>query len=90
MTYRVFPGATDSRFIRLVSTIQTLATIQTQQSNSILNFLSLIQQAIPAIGFSPMNRVPILLHDHDEYLPAQTYLTGIDIYKKIITNVANV
>jgi hypothetical protein len=23
---------------------------------------------IPAIGFSPMNHTPVLLHDHDEYL----------------------
>lgn len=37
-----------------------------------------------------MNNTPILLHAHDEYLKADTYLRGIDIYKIIITNVANV
>lgn len=45
---------------------------------------------IPAIGFSPMNNTPVLLHDHDEYLEADIYLKGIEIYKKIIANVANV
>ncbi|EDS34121.1 aminoacylase [Culex quinquefasciatus] len=44
---------------------------------------------IPAIGFSPMNNTPVLLHDHDEFLDADVYLKGIDIYKKIIANVAN-
>jgi aminoacylase len=44
---------------------------------------------IPAIGFSPMNNTPVLLHDHDEFLQADVYLEGIEIYKKIINNVAN-
>lgn len=44
---------------------------------------------IPAIGFSPMNHTPVLLHDHDEFLQADIYLKGIEIYKKIISNVAN-
>lgn len=61
---RVFPGGTDSRYIRRVG--------------------------IPAIGFSPMNFTPILLHDHNEYLSADTYLHGIDIYTKLIPAVANV
>lgn len=44
---------------------------------------------IPAIGFSPMNNTPILLHDNDEFLQADVYLRGIEIYKKIISNIAN-
>lgn len=44
---------------------------------------------IPAIGFSPMIHTPVLLHDHDEYLQADVYLNGIEIYKKIIASVAN-
>lgn len=59
----VFPGGTDSRYIRGVG--------------------------IPAIGFSPMNNTPILLHDNDEFLKADIYLRGIEIYKKIISNIAN-
>jgi aminoacylase len=44
---------------------------------------------IPAIGFSPMNNTPVLLHDHDEFLGADVYLKGIEIYKKIIEKIAN-
>lgn len=64
VVYKVFPGGTDSRYIRNVG--------------------------IPAIGFSPMNNTPWLLHDHDEYILADVYLRGIEIYKKIISNLANV
>lgn len=59
----VFPGGTDSRYIRGVG--------------------------IPAIGFSPMNNTPVLLHDNDEFLKADIYLKGIEIYKKIIANIAD-
>lgn len=45
---------------------------------------------LPAIGFSPINNTPILLHDNDEYLAVDTFLRGIEIYIKIITAVANV
>lgn len=44
---------------------------------------------IGAIGFSPMNNTPALLHDHDEFLQADIYLKGIEIYKTIISNIAN-
>lgn len=44
---------------------------------------------IPALGFSPMNNTPVLLHDHDEFIGADTYLRGIDIYEKLIPSVAN-
>lgn len=37
-----------------------------------------------------MNNIPVLLHDHDEYIPAETFLTGIEIYKKIIPKLASV
>jgi len=45
---------------------------------------------IPAIGFSPMNNTPILLHDHNEFLNESIFLKGIDIFEDIIENVANV
>ncbi|XP_012135922.1 aminoacylase-1 [Megachile rotundata] len=45
---------------------------------------------IPAIGFSPMNKTKILLHDHDEYLNKDIFLKGIEIYMKLIPAVANV
>ncbi|XP_058978503.1 aminoacylase-1B-like [Musca domestica] len=47
------------------------------------------QVGIPALGFSPMNNTPVLLHDHDEFLQADVYLRGIEIYTKIIENLAN-
>lgn len=40
----------------------------------------------PAIGFSPINHTPILLHDHNEYLPTDVFLHGIDIYISLISN----
>ncbi|XP_015521691.1 aminoacylase-1-like [Neodiprion virginianus] len=59
----IFPGATDSRFVRSVG--------------------------IPAIGFSPMNNTPILLHDHNEYLNKDVFLRGVEIYTELIPAVAN-
>ncbi|XP_076265532.1 aminoacylase-1-like isoform X1 [Rhynchophorus ferrugineus] len=44
---------------------------------------------IPAIGFSPINNTPVLLHDHDEYLNKGVFLHGIEIYEKILKAVAN-
>lgn len=47
------------------------------------------EAGIPAIGFSPMNNTPVLLHDHDEYLQADVYLKGIKIYEKILEKIGN-
>lgn len=47
------------------------------------------QIGIPALGFSPINNTPILLHDHNEFLQADTYLRGIEIYKKVIEGLGN-
>ncbi|KAA0186601.1 hypothetical protein HAZT_HAZT004751 [Hyalella azteca] len=44
---------------------------------------------IPALGFSPMNHTPILLHDHNEFLNEKIFLRGIDIYCTIISALAN-
>ncbi|XP_066970090.1 aminoacylase-1-like isoform X1 [Macrobrachium rosenbergii] len=44
---------------------------------------------IPALGFSPMNKTPILLHDHNEYLNENIFLRGIEIYMTILPAVAN-
>ena len=48
------------------------------------------QVGIPAIGFSPMNNTPILLHDHDEFLNETVFLRGIDIFVDIVANIADV
>ncbi|XP_074645722.1 aminoacylase-1-like isoform X1 [Tubulanus polymorphus] len=48
------------------------------------------QVGIPALGFSPMNNTPILLHDHNEYLNEDIFLRGIDIYCDLIPKLAGV
>lgn len=50
----------------------------------------LFQLNISAIGFAPMINTEIRVHDHNEYLNADTYLKGIEVYQKIIPNLANV
>ena len=45
---------------------------------------------IPALGFSPMNNTPVLLHDHDEYLSEDVFLRGIDTFKVLIEKLASV
>ncbi|KAK3103076.1 hypothetical protein FSP39_016275 [Pinctada imbricata] len=47
------------------------------------------EYGIPAIGFSPMNNTPILLHDHNEFLNEDVFLKGIDTYCQIIPALAN-
>lgn len=44
---------------------------------------------IPCFGFSPMNNCPILLHEHNEYIPIETFNKGIDIYEKLIPCLAD-
>ena len=48
------------------------------------------QVGLPALGFSPMNKTPVLLHDHDEFLNEDVFLKGIDIYCQIIPAIGNV
>ncbi|XP_039446627.1 aminoacylase-1B-like [Culex pipiens pallens] len=43
---------------------------------------------IPAFGFSPIYNTQLLYHDHNEYLHAEVFLKGIDIYRKVIKAVA--
>ncbi|XP_065214153.1 aminoacylase-1A [Planococcus citri] len=45
---------------------------------------------IPALGFSPMNNTPVLLHDHDEFLNENVFLRGIEVYYNVIKNLASV
>ena len=58
---------------------------------SILKFdICVYQVGVPAIGFSPLNNTPDLLHDNDEFVSADVYLTGISIYTKLIEKIGNV
>ena len=36
-----------------------------------------------------MINTPVLLHDHDEFLQADIFLKGIEIYKNIIRKLAD-
>ncbi|XP_043465796.1 aminoacylase-1-like [Leptopilina heterotoma] len=45
---------------------------------------------IPALGFTPANNTPILLHQTDERLNKDVFLKGIDILMKVIVAVSNV
>uniref|UniRef100_A0A4X2LLA2 N-acyl-aliphatic-L-amino acid amidohydrolase n=1 Tax=Vombatus ursinus TaxID=29139 RepID=A0A4X2LLA2_VOMUR len=44
---------------------------------------------VPALGFSPMNRTPVLLHDHNEFLNEAVFLQGIDIYARLLPALAS-
>jgi aminoacylase len=43
----------------------------------------------PAYGISPFRNTPTLLHDHNEFLNDKVFLEGIEIYAKLIKNIAN-
>ncbi|XP_036850833.1 aminoacylase-1 isoform X2 [Manis javanica] len=45
---------------------------------------------VPALGFSPMNNTPVLLHDHDERLHEAVFLRGVDIYAQLLSALASV
>ncbi|XP_066248195.1 aminoacylase-1-like isoform X2 [Euwallacea similis] len=45
---------------------------------------------VPAIGFSPINNTPVLLHDHNEYLNKDVFVEGVGIYYKLLEAIANV
>eukprot|EP00913_Durusdinium_trenchii_P019152 g17999.t1 len=44
---------------------------------------------IPALGFSPMKNCPILLHEHNEYLPVDIFLAGIEVYVGLVEALAS-
>ena len=58
--------------------------------DSTISLCVVVQAGIPALGFSPMNNTPILLHDHNEYLNEDVYLRGIDIYCQVLPAIASV
>ncbi|KAK9270272.1 hypothetical protein L1049_025849 [Liquidambar formosana] len=47
------------------------------------------QMGIPALGFSPMKNIPILLHDHNEFLKDTIYLNGIKVYESLISSLSS-
>jgi aminoacylase len=65
----------------------------TLKLNLYINKLTLIsflrQINVPAYGVSPLKNLPILLHDHNEYVLEDTVLEGLEFYKILIPLVAN-
>jgi aminoacylase len=47
------------------------------------------QKGIRALGFSPMKGCPILLHEHDEYIPVDVFMYGIGVYEGLISSLAS-
>ena len=47
------------------------------------------QLGIPALGFSPINNTPILLHDHNEFVNEKVFLRGIKVYEDVLANLAS-
>lgn len=45
---------------------------------------------IPALGFAPIVNTTMLAHGNNEYLNANVFLFGIEVYEKIIPNLGNV
>ncbi|XP_062842732.1 aminoacylase-1-like isoform X1 [Trichomycterus rosablanca] len=45
---------------------------------------------LPAIGFSPMNCTPILLHDHNEFLNERVFLRGVHVYENLLPSLGSV
>jgi hypothetical protein len=50
-----------------------------------LNFSRFLRAlGIKALGFSPIRKSPILLHEHDEYIDESIFLEGCDVYVTLI------
>lgn len=44
---------------------------------------------IPSFGFSPMNNIKRLAHDHNEYLNENLFLRGIELYEQLLPKLFN-
>jgi aminoacylase len=44
---------------------------------------------VKALGFSPMRRSPILLHEHDEYLGIDVFVEGCNVFVQLIRNMSD-
>lgn len=78
--WRAFSAACEKHHAKLELEILSVAT-----DSRYLRHLG-----IPALGFSPINHTPILLHDHNEFLNERVYLRGIGVYQDILQALASV
>lgn len=46
-------------------------------------------KGIQVLGFLPLNNVPILAHSHDEYMPVESYLRGVEVTKHVLESLGN-
>jgi len=42
------------------------------------------QMGIPAFGFSPMRKTPVLLHEHNEWIEKSVFLEGVKVYETLL------
>ena len=77
--FSAFTRATEKHGLKIATKIFPAAT----------DAVFLRQSGVPALGFSLMNRTPILLHDHNECLNEKVFLKGIDIFVDVISELAN-
>jgi len=78
--YRAFMKAANKHKLEIQPTIFPAAT----------DSRYIREVGIPALGFSPMNNTPVLLHDHNEFLNENVFMTGIDIFVDVINEMASV
>ena len=96
MELEIFPAGTDSRHLRKVGSVlrNTLTWLGWGRNITVPHILIVtclrLQKGYPALGFSPMNNTPILLHDHNEFLNEDVFLQGIDIYCEILAALGDV
>jgi aminoacylase len=43
---------------------------------------------VPAFGFSPMRKTPMLLHDHNEFIGEEVFLEGIEVFEALVRALA--
>jgi len=43
---------------------------------------------LPVLGFSPIRKQPILLHEHNERLNKHTFIEGISVFEHVITEIS--
>lgn len=72
--YSVFESAFTQMGIKIVPQVFPAATDS--------RFLRAL--GIRALGFSPMRRTEIMLHENDEYIPEITFVEGIEVYCKLL------
>ena len=78
--YKAFMKAADKHNLEIAPRIFPAAT----------DSRYLREVGIPALGFSPMNNTPVLLHDHNEFLNENVFMKGIDIFVDVVAEMASV